>query len=74
MGKVRPSPSMSATKCFIGARAKGGDGNTWEVNVTDNGVRRWMKVASKKAAVMKVAMKAAMKVPVKKAMKDGKPG
>jgi len=42
--KVRPSPTVSATKYKIGERKIGNDGNMWEIVENKNGVKRWKKL------------------------------
>jgi len=43
---VRPSPSVSATVYPRGYRARGNDGNMWEIIVDSRGTHRWKKLAS----------------------------
>ena len=43
---VRPSPSISATVYPRGYRARGNDGNMWEIIVDSRGTHRWKKLAS----------------------------
>lgn len=39
----RPSPNYSATLFPRGTKRIGGDGNLWQVKLSSNGVRRWVK-------------------------------
>jgi hypothetical protein len=39
--KIRPSPSISATKLPIGTLMKGNDDNMWIINKTSSGIHRW---------------------------------
>lgn len=41
--KIRKSPDISATRCAVGQRNKGNDGNVWIVKATKTGVHRWQK-------------------------------
>ena len=43
---VRPSPSISATVYPRGYRARGNDGNMWEIIVDSRGTHRWKKLGS----------------------------
>lgn len=47
MGKLRPSPSESATLFKVGTKKKGNDGNIWIITETKTGVKRWSKNKSK---------------------------
>eukprot|EP00930_Biecheleria_cincta_P061226 TRINITY_DN46793_c0_g1_i1.p2 TRINITY_DN46793_c0_g1~~TRINITY_DN46793_c0_g1_i1.p2 ORF type:complete len:157 (-),score=51.26 TRINITY_DN46793_c0_g1_i1:207-677(-) len=61
MGKIRPSPSTSATAVPVGTKMKGGDGNMWQVKLAGNGVPRWAKAGGAAPVVKAAAMKAAAK-------------
>lgn len=45
MGGPRISPKESATLFPIGTKKIGLDGNTWIINISSNGVKRWQKFA-----------------------------
>ena len=46
--KKRPSPGQSATECNLETIALGQDGNKWEIKKTKQGVKRWVKINSKR--------------------------
>jgi len=54
-GKLRPSPSASATAFAPGTVKKGNDGNKYVIVVASNGVPRWQK--AKPGLATKMAMK-----------------
>ena len=41
--KGRKGPEESATKFPVGTEKKGNDGNMWVINVSKNGIQRWVK-------------------------------
>jgi len=54
-GKLRPSPSVSATAFAPGTIKKGNDGNKYVIAVASNGVPRWQR--AQPASAMKSVMK-----------------
>lgn len=51
MSSLRPSPSKHARAFIVGARRRGNDGAIYEVRLTKNGVRRWVRVSDNSAKV-----------------------
>merc|ERR1711908_72049 len=41
IGRMRPSPSVSATAVPVGTKRTGGDGGKWQVVLKSNGVPGW---------------------------------
>ena len=49
-GKMRKSPSESATEFKVGTKKKGNDGNMWKITKTISGTHRWVKILTSKKA------------------------
>jgi hypothetical protein len=79
MSKLRPSPTISATKNNIGTIKRGNDGHRYIVKKTSNGIKRWVrynkktsKKVSKKKSFKKGSKKGSKRISKKKSKKGSK--
>jgi hypothetical protein len=79
MLKLRPSPTISATKNNIGTIKRGNDGHRYIVKKTSNGIKRWVrynkktsKKVSKKKSFKKGSKKGSKRISKKKSKKGSK--